>query len=138
MIETHRLKNVIFIQTISSFVLSRKNIDILLFLSTLCEFPLTRNSLCFIPSLLVESPYVSETCFNRLLENMASTRQLPERYAEEEKTRICNISFNGQRKKRGFDVTAESHPLDTLYLKVLKGTSSFKKLAEVLKIILTL
>ena len=37
-----------------------------------------------------------------------------------------------------FDVTAESHPLDTLYLKVLKGTSSFKKLAEVLKIILTL
>ena len=37
-----------------------------------------------------------------------------------------------------FDVTVESHHLDTFYLKFLEGTSSFKKLAEVLKIILTL
>ena len=57
--------------------------DVVSFLSTLCDHlaeksptksPLTRNSFCFIPSLLVESPDVSETCFNRLLENMASTR----------------------------------------------------------------
>ena len=37
-----------------------------------------------------------------------------------------------------FDVTAESHHLDMFYLKFLEGTSSFKKLAEVLKLILTL
>ena len=37
-----------------------------------------------------------------------------------------------------FDVTAESLHLDTFYSKFLEGTSSFKKLAEVLKIILTL
>ena len=37
-----------------------------------------------------------------------------------------------------FDVTAESHCLDTFYSKFFEGTSSFKKLAEVLKIILTL
>ena len=57
--------------------------DVVLFLSTLCDHlaeksptksSLTRNSFCFIPSLLVESPDASETCFNRLLENMASTR----------------------------------------------------------------
>ena len=64
--------------------------DIVSFLSTLCaslaekspiKFPLTRNSICFIPSLLV----VSETCFNQFLENMVSTRQLQESYAEEAK-----------------------------------------------------
>ena len=43
---------------------------------------LTRNSRCFIPSLLVESPDVSEIRFNQLLENMVSTRQLSESYAE--------------------------------------------------------
>ena len=37
-----------------------------------------------------------------------------------------------------FDVTAEYHRLDTFYWKLLEGTSSFKRLAEVLKIILTL
>ena len=37
-----------------------------------------------------------------------------------------------------FDITAESHRLDTFHSKFLEGTSSFKKLAEVLKIILTL
>ena len=36
-----------------------------------------------------------------------------------------------------FDVTAESHCLNTFYSKFLESTSSFKKLAEVLKIILT-
>ena len=52
---------------------------------SLIKFPLTRNSSCFIPSLLVESPDVSETCLNQLLENMVSTRHLPESYAEEAK-----------------------------------------------------
>ena len=37
-----------------------------------------------------------------------------------------------------FDVTAESHCLDTFYLKFFESTSSFKKFPEVLKIILTL
>ena len=68
--------------------------DIVSFLSTFCahlaekspvKFSLIRNSRCFIPSLFVESPDVSEIRFNRLLENMVSTRQLPESYAEEAK-----------------------------------------------------
>ena len=37
-----------------------------------------------------------------------------------------------------FDVTGESYLLDTFYWKLLEGTSLFKRLAEVLKIILTL
>ena len=37
-----------------------------------------------------------------------------------------------------FDVTAETHRLDTFYSNFLEGISSFKKLAEVLKIILKL
>ena len=44
---------------------------------------MTRNSRCFIPTLLVESPDVSKTRFNRFLDNMVSTRQLRESYAEE-------------------------------------------------------
>ena len=68
------------------------------FLSTLCahlavkspiKFPLSRHSRCFIPSKLgikhLESPDISETHFNRLLDNMVSTRQLPESYAEKAK-----------------------------------------------------
>ena len=54
------------------------------------------------------------------------------------KTRNSKISFNGQRKKREFHDTAESRSLDTFYWKLLEGTSSFKNLAEVLKIIITL
>ena len=67
------------------------------FLSSLCahlavkspiKFLLSKHSRYFIPSKLeikhIESPYVSETHFSRLLENMISTRQLPERYAEKE------------------------------------------------------
>ena len=50
------------------------NKDIASFLSTLCthlaekpliKFPMSRSSTCFIPSLLVESPDVSENHFNR-------------------------------------------------------------------------
>ena len=37
-----------------------------------------------------------------------------------------------------FDVTGESYLLDTFYWKLLEGTSLFKRLAEVLKIILIL
>ena len=72
---------------------------------------------------------------------MISTRQLPELYAEEAKQKFPK--FLSMVKERTedfieFDVTAESHHLDTFYFKLLKGTSSFKKLAEIIRIILTL
>ena len=63
---------------------------------------MTRNSRCFIPTLLVESPDVSKTRFNRFLDNMVSTRQSPESYAEELKKEFPKIFFNGQKKKRRF------------------------------------
>ena len=71
---------------------------------------------------------------------MVSTRQLPESYAEVAKQ--CP-KFRSMVKERGedfieFNVTAKYHCLDTFYWKLLEGTSSFKKFAEVLKIILTL
>ena len=65
---------------------------------------------CFIPSLLVEFPDVSETPFNRLLENMVSTRQLPESYAEEAKQEFLKfLSMVKERRENfiEFDVTAE-------------------------------
>ena len=126
------------------------NRDTVSFLSTLCahlaeksliKFPMSRNSRCFIPSLLVESPDVSETHFNRLLENIVSTRQLPECYAEEAKQEFPKfLSMVKERRKDfvEFDVTAESHHLDTFYWKLLEDTCSFRNLAVVLKIILTL
>ena len=63
---------------------------------------MTRNSRCFIPTLLVESPDVSKTRFNRFLDNMVSTRQLRESYAEELKKEFPKNFFNGQKKKRRF------------------------------------
>ena len=60
----------------------------------------------------------------------AVTRKLCRR----SKTRISRISFNGQRTKR----VTESHRLDTFYWKWCDGISTFKKLVEVSKVILTL
>ena len=113
--------------------------DIVSFLSTLrahlveklpVKFPLTRTSRCFIPHLLVESADVSETRFNRLLENMVSTRQLPESYAEVAKQ--CP-KFHSMVKERGedfieFNVTAKYHCLDTFYWKLLRVLVRLKSL----------
>ena len=96
-------------------------------MSTLCsrlaekspiKFPLTRNSRCFIPSLFVESPDVSEACFNRLLENMVCTRQLLESYAEEAKQefpKFLSIAKEPREDLIEFDVNADYHRLDTFY-----------------------
>lgn len=77
----------------------------------------------------------------KLLENMVSTRQLLKNYAEEAKQKFSKfLSVVNERRENfiEFDVTAESHRLDTFYWKLFEVTSLFKKLAEALKIILTL
>ena len=60
---------------------------------------MTRNSRCFIPTLLVESPDVSKTRFNRFLDNMVSTRQLRESYAEELKEEFPKKFFQWSKKE---------------------------------------
>ena len=68
--------------------------DVVNFLSTLCsqitekspiKFPLTRNSRCFIPNLLVESPKVSEMQYKHLLENLAPADHISEGFADDTK-----------------------------------------------------
>ena len=72
---------------------------------------------------------------------MVSKRQLPESYSEEAKQEFPKfISMLKEIRENfiEFDVTTESHCLDTFYRKFLEGTSSLKKLGDDLKIILIL
>ena len=60
---------------------------------------------------------------------MVSTTQLPESYAEEKKQEFAKFLSMVEERREDFiefDVTAESHCLDTFYSKFFEGTGSFK------------
>ena len=81
----------------------------------------------FYPSLLVKSPDVIETCFNWLLENMVSSKQLPKSSAKEAKQEFPKFLWMVIERREDFiefDVTAESYCLDIFYSKFMEGTSS--------------
>ena len=106
--------------------------DVTKFLSKMCfhllemsliKFMLVRNSRCFIPALLIESPESSEARFVRVLENLVSSQH-------------CIIAKENGDDFLQFDPANDR--LDVFYWKHINDIKSVEKLAEVLKIILTL
>ena len=119
------------------------------FLSKLCSHlgekspikqSLTRNARCFIPSLLIENPEVCTKRFKRVLENLVSTKQIADRFAEEASQqfpKFLNVAKENGQEFQEFDPSSKDHRLDTFYWKHIEGVKSVEKVAEVLKIILT-
>ena len=102
---------------------------------------LTKNARCFIPGLLIENPEVCFKRFNRLLKDLVSTKQIADRFAEETKQqfpKFLNVAKENGQEFQEFEPSFKDHRLDTFYWKHIEGAKSVEKVAEVLKIILTL
>ena len=114
--------------------------DVVSFLSKICTH-LDEKSRCFIPSLLVENPESSEARLFHVLENLVTAKQITDGFAEQVKQqfpKFLEISKENKQSFAEFDHSKEGHRLDTFYWKHIEGVNSVEKVAEVLKIILTL
>ena len=122
--------------------------DVIKFLSKMCthlaeklpiKFTLIRNARCFIPNLLVESPESSEARFIHILENLITTQHVSDKFVEEAKKHFPKLLEIAKENRESF---LQFHPanacLDTFYWKHINGIKAAEKVAEVLKIILTL
>ena len=95
--------------------------DVVNFLSILCshitekspiKFPLSWNSRCFIPNLLVESAKVREMRYKHLLENLASADHISEGFADDAKQQFSKLVSIAKEKRQeflDFDHTSESY-----------------------------
>ena len=103
------------------------------FLSTLCSHitekspiksPLTHNSRCFIPDLLVESPEVSEMRYKHLLENLAFADHISEGFADDAKQQFSKLVSIAKEKRQeflDFDHTSESYRLDYFFMNHIRN-----------------
>ena len=120
------------------------------FLSTLCShitkkspitFRLTRNSRCFIPDLLFESPEVSEMRCKHLFENLISAGKIFERFTDDslqQFSKLVSIVKEKRQEFLHFDHTSESYQLDYFCMNHIGHVKCLEKLFKVLKIIFTL
>ena len=124
--------------------------DVVSFLSKICTYlaekspiklSLPRNCRCFIPSLLVENSESSKARFIYVPENLAIAQQITDEFAGEAKQhfpKFLEIAKENKQSFAEFDLQKEGHHLDTFYWNHIEGVSSVEKVAEVLKMILTL
>lgn len=122
--------------------------DVVKFLSKLCshlaekspiKVALVRNARCFIPALLIESPESSETRFGRVLESLVTCQQISGKFADEAKKQFSKLLGIAREHKEDFlSFDPANDRLDVFYWKYITGIKSVDKLAEILKIVLTL
>lgn len=122
--------------------------DVTKFLSKMCshlvekspiKISFVRNVRCFVPALLIESPESSEARFAHVLENLYSCQQISDKFADEAKKqfpKLLEIARENTEDFLKFDPANDR--LDVFYWKQIVGTKCIDKLAEVLKMILTL
>ena len=97
------------------------------------KFPLTQNSRCFIPNLLVESPEVSEMRYKHLLENLASTDYISEGFV----FKVSNHSKREVTRISSFWSHFRNLPTQLLFMNHIRHVKCLEKLVKLLKIILT-
>lgn len=98
-----------------------------------------RNTRCFIPALLIESPETSEARYKRVLESLVACQHISGKFADEAKNqfpKLLEIAKEHGEEFLAFD--SANDRLDSFYWRYITGMKSVDKLAEVLKMILTL
>ena len=122
--------------------------DITSYLSELCvhlaekspvKFSLTRNCRCFIPALLIETPDVCQARYGHVLENLLAAEQISEGFVEEAKQEFPKFLRVCKENRQDFlNFDSDNDRLDTFYWSHIENMKSIEKVAEVLKIVLTL
>ena len=122
--------------------------DITSYLSELCvdlpekspvKFSLTRNCRCFIPALSIETPDVCQARYGHVLENILAAEQISEGFIEEAKQEFAKFLRVCKESRQDFlNVDSDNDRLGTFYRSHIKNMKSIEKVAEALKIVLTL